>query len=176
MAKYEALPYSKRRAIVKHLKKGKLQKEIAVQLNLKPDQVSKYLDFYKKQKIIDWRKFCRFCENWKPATEEYFKKSCNYRKDWSVILYSKCKACNSRMLKNEVILQSDKVKRAYEVRKIRRKRLIAEWKWKFDRLEDLTPEQVEKRKAYRTKYNEIRKKKRKLKSLTKKEWLKNKLI
>ena len=156
MLKYKALDINTRQKIIRNIKKWKNQMQVAEMLWLTQVEVSKYLEFYNQQRIIDWRKYCRSCWSWKLANLDNFKSNSVYRKDWSIVLYSTCKMCLNRKQKNEGIMSTDKVVKIREKDRIRAREKRAKWLIRTKLVSEMTPEEYAKQITYRREYSRKR--------------------
>lgn len=148
-AKYKELKPYIRQKIIKHIKLWLSQRQVAKIVWVEQMLVSRYLDYYHKQKVIDWRKYCYSCGSWKIYSEENFKWNSKYRKDWSLILRSTCKACESQRLKNEWIMNTEKAIRVRAQNNKRQNKRRAAWLVKVVPIKDLSPEWQKKRRSDR---------------------------
>ena len=117
-------------------------KLIAQELKLSVSEVYAFQQSYLKTLIIDWEKYCTFCDTWKPNNLDYFTSWWYTKQDWTKNLKRKCKVCRNRMRKNDTIMNNDRAKkcRIYSNNKAQKQR--AEWKRNYKLISEMTEEEL----------------------------------
>jgi len=154
------MEYNIRRAIIRLLKKNKTPKETHIHINKSSEfgsvSYNDILDIrneFLHKKVIGGYKRCNICWCEHPYTYEVFWYN-GYRSDWSRRLHSTCLASRWRIKKNIIIMKDKRyewmIKSNTKSRKKNKKNRTVK------KINDLTPEEQEKRREARRIYNKKR--------------------
>ena len=138
-------------------------KDIAKEFWLNDTQVFIFQKEYLDKRIVDWRKKCICCWNWKLNTSEFFIK----QKDR---LARKCKYCKNLMRRNNTKIKNEQRKRDKEY-STKRARMLKEKNWRVHKLLcELTDEEKEVRRWIRKRNKAKQRLKLKLNLINKRLW------
>ena len=104
-----------RRKIRSRFKKGMEYKDIAKDLDINIQYVCMYIEEYKKQQIVNGKKYCHRCWNWKLFVFENFWYAWTTNVAGEKKLNSTCRECRSRIRKNERIMNTPYVQKEMDI-------------------------------------------------------------